>query len=191
MTVAFSCLKLQNGLHTHTVNSFVRIKTFVQQNLNKKIIKEGQKYISYPLQLKPMEINKREKNDFVIHCTAFDANFDKKSRQTNSWIKITDSNENLSTRTDDKCTIPISTSLTSPVQSIITIISWLTHLGSVKQSIYTNFIYFSERQKDESTSSCSPAVLELTIVFLLRGIYSYFLNSRGILSTWNDKTKTY
>lgn len=44
-----------------TVNSFVRIKTFVQQNLNKKIIKEGQKYISYPLQLKPMEINKREK----------------------------------------------------------------------------------------------------------------------------------
>lgn len=96
----------------------------------------------------------------------------------------------MSTRTDDKCTIPISTSLTSPVQSIITIISWLTHLGSVKQSIYTNFIYFSERRKDESTSSCSPAVLELTIVFLLRGIYSYFLNSRGILSTWNDKTKT-
>lgn len=84
MTVAFSCLKLQNGLHTHTVNSFVRIKTFVQQNLNKKIIKEGQKYISYPLQLKPMEINKREKDDFVTHCTAFDANFDKKSRQTNS-----------------------------------------------------------------------------------------------------------
>lgn len=57
-------------------------------------------------------------------------------------------------------------------------------------NLYTNFIYFSERRKDESTSSCSPAVLELTIVFLLRGIYSYFLNSRGILSTWNDKTKT-
>lgn len=33
-----------------------------------------------------MEINKREKkdDDFVTHCTAFDANSDKKSRQTNS-----------------------------------------------------------------------------------------------------------
>lgn len=85
MTVPFSCLKLQNGLHTHTVTPFDRIKTCTT-NLKKKLIKEGQKYISYPLQLKPMEINKRKKkdDDFVTHCTAFDANSDKKSRQTNS-----------------------------------------------------------------------------------------------------------